>query len=320
MSTLKNDNLVVRPLLAADLDAADKIMRTAFGTFLGMPQPENFMGDAAYVAPRWKQSPESAFVAVENERVVGSNFATCWGSVGFLGPLTVSPDRWDCGIGRRLMEPVMQCFEAWRVAHAGLFTFAHSPKHVGFYQTLGFWPRHLTAVLARPAWTPPTAPRFRRFSETTGVARSECLAACAKLTDSIYPGLDVGSEIESVCTFGLGETLLIDDEEPSLAGLATCHVGPGTEAGSRTMYLKFGAVRGGSGAAERFERLLDTCAAYAATVGADNVLAGVSTARHAAYRTLLGRRFRTVLQGVTMHRPNEAGYSRPDAFVLDDWR
>jgi len=26
------------------------------------------------------------------------------------------------------------------------------------------------------------------------------------------------------------------------------------------------------------------------------------------------------MQGVTMHRPNEPGYSRPGAFVIDDWR
>jgi len=30
--------------------------------------------------------------------------------------------------------------------------------------------------------------------------------------------------------------------------------------------------------------------------------------------------FRTMIQGVTMHRPNEPGYSAPGLFVLDDWR
>ena len=32
------------------------------------------------------------------------------------------------------------------------------------------------------------------------------------------------------------------------------------------------------------------------------------------------RGFKTQLQGVTMHRPNEPGYSRAGLFVLDDWR
>ena len=38
----------------------------------------------------------------------------------------------------------------------------------------------------------------------------------------------------------------------------------------------------------------------------------------AALRSL--PRFRTDLQGVTMHRPNEDGYHRRGVYVLDDWR
>jgi hypothetical protein len=49
-------------------------------------------------------------------------------------------------------------------------------------------------------------------------------------------------------------------------------------------------------------------------------VAGVNTAREAAYRAMQRRGFRTQFQGVAMHRPNEPGYSRPDKFVLDDWR
>jgi len=29
---------------------------------------------------------------------------------------------------------------------------------------------------------------------------------------------------------------------------------------------------------------------------------------------------RTVVQGVTLHRGNEEGYSRPGIYALDDWR
>jgi hypothetical protein len=35
---------------------------------------------------------------------------------------------------------------------------------------------------------------------------------------------------------------------------------------------------------------------------------------------MLGRSFKTQVQGVTMHRPNGPGYSRPGLYVLDDWR
>jgi len=49
-------------------------------------------------------------------------------------------------------------------------------------------------------------------------------------------------------------------------------------------------------------------------------MAGVNSARHDAYRALIGRGFRTALQGVAMLRPNDRGFNRNDCFVLDDWR
>ena len=53
-------------------------------------------------------------------------------------------------MGKRLMEPVMKCFAGWGTTHAGLFTFAQSPKHLGLYQKFGFWPRFLTAIMSKP--------------------------------------------------------------------------------------------------------------------------------------------------------------------------
>jgi hypothetical protein len=105
-----------------------------------------------------------------------------------------------------------------------------------------------------------------------------------------------------------------------LDGLAVCHVGPGTEAGSGMCYVKFGAVRPGPSAGVDLERLLEASAALGAARGATRLMAGVNTARQEAYEILLAHGFRTEYQGVTMHRPNEPGYSRPGAYVLDDWR
>jgi hypothetical protein len=50
------------------------------------------------------------------------------------------------------------------------------------------------------------------------------------------------------------------------------------------------------------------------------LIAGANMGRHEAYRALLARGFRIEIQGVTMHRPNEPGYSRPDIYIIDDWR
>ncbi len=99
-----------------------------------------------------------------------------------------------------------------------------------------------------------------------------------------------------------------------------CHLGAGSEAGSETCYVKFALVRPGPRAEAAFDRLLSLCEALAASCGMSRLVAGVSMERHRAYRWMLAQGFRSEIQGVAMHRPNNPGYNHPDAFILDDWR
>jgi hypothetical protein len=149
------------------------------------------------------------------------------------------------------------------------------------------------------------------------------LGACRNLTDALYEGLDLRDEIQAVHAQGLGETVLLWDGAPDggkLAAFAVCHHGPDSEAGNGAYLVKFGAVRPSVRAEQEFTLLLDACETLAARVGMPRLLAGVNMARHEAYCHMVARGFRTEIQGVTMHRPNEPGYSRPGVFVLDDWR
>jgi GNAT superfamily N-acetyltransferase len=302
----------VRPMIETDHVDAHRIMRMAFGTFIGLPDPMVFLGDADYIRTRWTAAPEAALTAEIDGRVVGSNFATRWGSVGFFGPLTVNPPLWDRGIARRLMDSTMEIMDSWRLSHAGLFTFSHSPKHLGLYQRYGFQPRFLTAVLS--AQVVPNRNSAGWSSYRSDSDQGGRLVDCASLTNAIYPGLDLGREIRACHDQRLGDTVLLDDG----SGFAICHVGPGTEAGSGTCFVKFAAVRTGS--PDSFARLLDACETFATAQGAVRVVAGVSTARRDAYRILGERGYRADLIGVAMHRPDEPGYHRPDALVVDDWR
>jgi hypothetical protein len=58
----------------------------------------------------------------------------------------------------------------------------------------------------------------------------------------------------------------------------------------------------------------------AARHGLLRLTAGVNTGRREAYNIMLNHGFRTIQQGVAMHRPDEPGYDRPNIFVIDDWR
>jgi hypothetical protein len=252
--------------------------------------------------------------------LVGSNFVTKWGSVGFFGPLTVRPDRQAQGVGKDLVEAVSSQLDAWGTRHAGLFTFPQSAMHLALYQKFGFHARFLTAIMAMPARSAGNAEPWSRYSELSETERDAAEKSCRELTAAIYEGLDLSAEIRTVAALGLGDTILLPDAASRLTGFAICHWGPASEAGAGCCFVKFGAVRPGPGAERRFTRLLDACGQLAMAAGTPRVLAGVNVAREEAYRQMTTRGFRTEISGVTMHRPNEPGYSRPGVYVLDDWR
>jgi len=312
---------VIRELTQADLPEAQRIVRVAFGTFLGAPDPQQFWNDLDYVHGRFGAEHTAAFAAENDDGLlVGSNFATRWGSVGFFGPLATRPDLWDTGIGQLLVAAACDQLDAWGLRHAGLFTFAQSAKHVGLYGKFGFYPRFLTAIMAAPADAQALTSAFSRHSTLPEGQRQEAENTCRELTEEIYPGLDLRGEIRTVAVRALGDTALLCARENRLAGFAVCHWGPASEAGQSCCFANFAAVRPGPGAGERFARLLDVCAMLARHANMPNVLAEVNLAREEAYRQMLARGFRTMIQGVTMHRPNEPGYSAPGFYVLDDWR
>ncbi|MBW4643870.1 MAG: GNAT family N-acetyltransferase [Goleter apudmare HA4340-LM2] len=312
-------NVSIRLLQAHELATADYVFRLAFGTLLGLPQPTEFAGDAAYIHHRWQTEPNAAFMAEVDGKLIGSNLVTNWGSFGFFGPLSVHPEFWNQGIAQRLIERAIACFTEWDTRLAGLMTFPQSPKHHVLYQKFGFRLRFLTAILAKSVRSSQPLPPGSRYSLLSEDERTQSLKASYQVTDAIYEGLDLTREIQTVEAQGLGDTVLLWDDA-GLAGFAVCHVGVSTEAGSNTCFVKFGAVRPGNDAGSRFEQLLDLCEALTFAQGMSRLLAGVNTSRDEAYRRMLARGFRTETIGIAMHRPNEPGYNRPDVFALDDWR
>lgn len=306
-------NIAIREATSADLPELDRIFRLAFGTFLQLPDPLSFAGDAEFVRNRWSADPSGALIAEVDGELAGSNFLTRWGSFGFFGPLTIRPDLWDRGVARALLAATVDRFSEWKLRRTGLYTFPHSTKHVGLYQKFGYWPNYLTMVMVRPV--SPEAPRieFQRYSELAN--KPAALEEARELTGHIYNGLDVSREIETVFNRKLGDTLLIHSGS-RLAGLAVCHTGAGTEAGSGTCYVKFGAAS----QPEDFLNLLQACEAFAHAAGAGRIRAGVNTGRAAAYRLMLDQGFRTANQGIVMETAPGTGYNRPDVFALDDWQ
>ncbi len=318
--------ILIRPLQVDERSTADAIFRFAFGTFIGLPDPSQFAFGCNYMN-RWLMDPTAALaaVAVENAaeadsgQVIGSNIAVRWGSFGFFGPLTVHPNYWNQQVGQQLVAAAIDCFDRWNVTHAGLFTFPNSPKHLVLYQKFGFYPRFLTPVLGKPIQASSATLQALCFSSLTQEQQTEALQACAELTDSLYNGLDLTTEIQAAAQHHLGETLLLWSGD-RLAGFAVCHCGADTEAGPGNCYIKFGAVRSGQQAEADFEQLLQECSIFGHTQGLTQLLGGVNLEREAAYRKMRAMGFQITIMGIAMCRPNQPRWNRSDVFAIDDWR
>lgn len=301
----------IRAVAPDELDAVDRLVRVAFGTFLGLPDPTQTFGDADVVRTRARHSPEDTLVALEGDELVGAVQVARWGSAGVLGPLAVAPERWDSGVGRALIEAALARVDASGATLTGLFTFPSSPKHVTLYHRVGFAPQHLVAVMACPVAPSDRAPTT--LAEV-GAGPAE-LAALAAVSGAHYPGLDLSREVEAVLGQGVGDVVVLDDGR----GFALCHLGAG-EAASGVCYVKFAAVAPGPSAPGEFAALLADVEALAHRAGLATLEAGVDTGRTAAYAALSGWGWRTQFLGVRMSRPDLVGWSAPSAYVLDDLR
>lgn len=313
----------IGPLKKSELEEAARIVRLAFGTFLGLPDPLAFMDDRHYIAPRFHSPHVKIVAARDGGRLIGSNVATRWGSFGFFGPLTVLPEYWNRGVAQQLLAATMEVFDAWGLRHSGLFTFPHSAKHIGLYQKFGYWPRYLTAVMTRkPEAAPAGKPAL--LSTLKKAEREAAILACAKLTHKIDKGLDLTGEIRALLKQHAGDVVMTP------GAFAICLNGPGSEGGQKVCYVKFAAARSG----DAFDKLLDAIDAFASSRGA-SIEAGVNLSREDAFRRMRAHGYRATMQGVAMQRPhvaglnraglnrdglNHEGFNRADAYVIDDWR
>ena len=208
-------------------------------------------------------------------------------------------------------------FEQWGTRQIIFCTHANSPKHIFLYGKVGAEPRFLIALCSKVISAHQAKPvlKARRYSQLSSQEKEHSLNAAYQLTDKIYSGLDWRSEILLLHKLSIGESLFIwDDVE--LIGFAICHYGAGSEAAENSFYVKLAAAK----SASAFKQLIDQCETFAAILGLSSLVAGVDTACIDVYRRMLARKFRLKSLSISMHQPNEEGYSRPDVYLIEDRR
>ena len=315
-------SLVIDSLSEEDVERANLIFRTAFAKFLNV-EPESLWGDSDLFRTRWRAPNTRVIAARQDGSLVGSNVLTRWGSLGWFGPLTIEPSLWDKGIAKALMVETERIFDEWGVTHRGLFTFSHSPKHIGLYQKFGYWPGRLTPIYSRTAEAhgaseSPLA-NVVSFADLDQSRQADSLRQVRELGNRLLPGLDVTGEVLSVLDQKLGATLLRFDDG-ALDGVAVCHTGAGSEAGSGNTYLKFGAIAPGANREPRLSALLRGVEDFALSRRAPSIGLGCNTAHRVTSAVLRRSGYRPEFVGVSMLSPDDGAYHRDEFDVLDDLR
>jgi predicted N-acetyltransferase YhbS len=89
-------------------------------------------------------------VALADGRVVGSNFLSLTDEVGGVGPITVEPSLYRKGVGRQLMQNVLDYAKRNKIERVRLMQDAHNVHSLSLYASLGFEVREPCALMLPP--------------------------------------------------------------------------------------------------------------------------------------------------------------------------
>ncbi len=144
-----SENVQIRPFRSRDTDRIIEITRQVFGPYSIDALIEKHLGrfgagwqdiKADEVRRELKASPESCFVAVESDRVVGyvTTAVNRSASRGWIANLAVSADCQSSGIGRQLLAHAIDFFRGESLALAKIETLACNEAGRHLYPSLGF--------------------------------------------------------------------------------------------------------------------------------------------------------------------------------------
>ena len=193
--------LTLRPGRPEDASACGTICYEAFRT---ISESHNFPPDlpSAEVATGFMSmllsKPDVYSVVAEGDgRVVGSNFL--WeDAIAGVGPVTIDPRAQNGGVGRRLMEDVMERSRRKDFAGVRLLQAAFHSRSLSLYAKLGFVVREILACMQGPAMSE-TIPGYEVRPVTHEDAEA-CNALCRRVhgherSVALYDGIHQGSAV-----------------------------------------------------------------------------------------------------------------------------
>lgn len=205
----------LRPGTPEDAEVCGRICYEAFGAIAG---EHNFPSDfpasevAAGLASMLLGHPGFYSVVAEvNGKVVGSNFLDERSTIPGVGPVTVDPAVQNTGVGRTLMQDVLQRASDRGAPGVRLLQAAYHGRSLSLYAKLGFQVRDLLACMQG---TPPTGeiPGYHARATTTADVEA-CTAVCRRVH-----GHDREGEVRDAIAQG---TALVVEHDGRITGYAT---------------------------------------------------------------------------------------------------
>jgi GNAT superfamily N-acetyltransferase len=140
----------LRPPTPADVDVVAKII---FDAFVSIADKHNFPRDfvpegAAGLAEAWINHPRVWGVLAERDgRVIGCNFLDQRNVVPGVGPICIDPAAQGSGVGRRLMQAVIERGREIGASSIRLVQDAFNTASMSLYTSLGFDPIEPLALM-----------------------------------------------------------------------------------------------------------------------------------------------------------------------------
>jgi hypothetical protein len=160
--------------------------------------------------------------------IVGSNFLDERSIIAGVGPITVSPVAQNAGVGRMLMQAVLERAEERGMAGVRLLQAAYHGRSLSLYASLGFEAREPIACMQGPA-IGVTIP-----GHNVRPATFDDLTACNRLARTVH-GFDRAVELSDA--LGIGSALVVE-RDGRITGYTTATAFFGHTVGETTEDVK----------------------------------------------------------------------------------
>jgi GNAT superfamily N-acetyltransferase len=250
----------------------------------------------------------------ERGEIAAFNVAHRSGTEGWMGPLSVRPDRQGAGVGQTIVRTAIDWLLDRSVTTLGLETMPRTVDNIGFYARLGFAPAHLTVTMTNDV------PRrghgaAHLLSERRGAASEHGVLAARALASDLAPGVDYTHEVLLTAELDLGDTCLVEGRN-EMDAFVLWHSVPLAETRGREelRVLKLAAR-----SLEAFDAAVTATEAAAGRAGVRRVAFRCQTAYLGAFRRLVERGYRVRWTDLRMTYQSYAERHAAQGILFSNW-